>query len=186
MGFVLDLLYDRGRLFGRDKTTMSDWLTFEDDQYTSADLQGQIEKNYAERQSAKSGIPSSLEAIPHYGVFSTLPEPPENQPYSTSLFHHLRQANLLVTEIETEPNLADSAATRVPILGPLWKRVRQEAHHLVLFYVNRLAAGQNQVNAQLIGSMNELTRQNLDLQRQVAELQSRLQRLEPKAKEEGE
>ena len=153
---------------------MSDWLTFQDEVYKSAEVVAKIERSARERTKTQPELLSLIETIPHYGAVSAAPLPPDDLPYSAQLFHHLRQANQLCTEFETEPTLADSAAVRVPVLGAIWRRIRGEAHNLVLFYVNRLAAEQNQLTAQLIGTVNELTRQNIDLQRKVSRLEEKL------------
>jgi hypothetical protein len=80
----------------------------------------------------------------------------------------LKQANK-TPSTAVEPVLAPSPATQMPILGRLWELIRGEMHNLVLFYVNRAVADQNQLNVNLVSALNELTRV---VQAQRAEIES--------------
>ncbi len=145
---------------------MSDWLQFKDDTHTPEKIAAEINTRLATRQA--NPVPD----IPAYGTMSIMPKLTDHD--TQQLAHHLSQANQLYTSFTTDPNLADSAATRIPLLGPLWKRIRGEAHNLILFYVNRSMAEQNQLNTHLIGTLNELARQNVALQQQVQQLQAQI------------
>ncbi len=114
--------------------------------------------------------------FPAFGAAMVCPEPPEGQPYSPDLYHHLRQVNSLYSEVETTSILAPSPATRVPILGRFWKLIREQAHGLVLFYVNRNISHQVKINRHLVSVLNQLTEENQELQRRIIALESEAKR----------
>jgi hypothetical protein len=114
--------------------------------------------------------------FPAFGAAMICPEPPDGLPYSPDLYHHLRQVNSLYSEVETTSILAPSPATRVPILGRFWKLIREQAHGLVLFYVNRSLGHQVKVNRHLVSIVNALTEENQDLQRRLTALEGEVKR----------
>ena len=114
--------------------------------------------------------------FPAFGSAMVCPEPPEGQPYSPDLYHHLRQVNSLYSEVETDSILAPSPATRVPVLGRFWKLIREQAHGLVLFYVNRSVGHQVKVNRHLVSVLNQLTEENQELQRRIIALEAEAKR----------
>jgi len=62
----------------------------------------------------------------------------------------------------------------IPLIGGLLTRARAALHNLVLFYVNRLAQKQSDINGQLISRMVELTRVCQAQQEQIDVLQAQL------------
>lgn len=114
--------------------------------------------------------------FPAFGAAMVCPEPPEGMPYLPDLYHHLRQVNTLYSEVETATILAPSPATRVPILGRFWKLIREQAHGLVLFYVNRSVGHQVKVNRHLVSVLNQLTEENQALQRRIMVLEGQAKR----------
>ena len=121
-------------------------------------------------------------AFPSYGAAIYQGEP-DDLPFDRDLHYFLRLANATFAEAETEPVLAASPATRVPILGRLWGMIRGGAHNLVLFYVNRAVTHQTSVNGYLVSALNRLTavveEQQRTIQRLQAELDAARQRQEP-------
>jgi len=115
-------------------------------------------------------------SFPSYDVTSC-PAEPDDLPYDANLYHHLRLANELYAEADTEPALHPSPLTRVPLFGRLWQRVRPSLHVLILFYVNRALAHQVTVNRHLVSVLNQLTIQVEAQQRTIAALQSDIQAL---------
>jgi len=115
-------------------------------------------------------------SFPSYDVTSC-PAEPDDLPYDANLYHHLRLANELYAEADTEPALPPSPLTRVPLFGRLWQRVRPSLHVLILFYVNRALAHQVTVNRHLVSVLNQLTVQVEAQQRTIAALQSDIQAL---------
>ena len=94
--------------------------------------------------------------------------------YHPDLYHHLHLANKLYTDVETESILASSPATRLPLIGNLWGTIREQAHSLVRFYVNRAVAHEVEVNRHLVNALNLLTAENQRQQRAIAELEEAL------------
>jgi hypothetical protein len=74
--------------------------------------------------------------------------------------------------------------TSVPLIGPLLQRLRQSAHNLVIFYLDRLSDKQIHFNEQLVRTVNRMV-QDLEeepdpagVQAQLATLQERVASLE--------
>lgn len=111
--------------------------------------------------------------FPTYGQV-TYPHKPEDIPYDPNLYHHLHLANTLYTDVETESILAPSPATRLPVIGKLWATIREQAHSLVRFYVNRAVAHEVEVNRHLVNSLNLLTAENQRQQREIVRLQEQV------------
>ena len=86
-------------------------------------------------------------------------------------------ANEVYAIIDTETDLQPSPATRVPILGNLWKMIRDQAHGLVLYYVNRASMHQVNVNREIISVLNRAAIINLEQQRKLLELQAEVEKL---------
>jgi hypothetical protein len=116
--------------------------------------------------------------FPAFGTALVCPEPPEGMPYSADLYHHLRQANSLYAEVETTAILAPSPATMLPILGRFWKVIREQAHSLVLFYVNRSVGHQVKINRHLVSILNQLTEENQALQKRIMALEAQQKKLQ--------
>jgi hypothetical protein len=100
----------------------------------------------------------------------------------TDLQYHLDQANETYNQIWVKMSLAPSPATHVPVLGRLWELIREQAHRLVLFYVEQLASRQVGFNEHVVGTLNRLAAMQQDeitaLRAEVAELRRRLATLE--------
>ena len=102
------------------------------------------------------------------------PGRPDDLPYDPDFYDHLELANELYLQVETEPNLQPSPATRTPGLGKLWVNVRAQAHQLAIYYVNRHISHQAGVNREIIGVLNKLTEINVEQQRKIARLEQEL------------
>ena len=76
--------------------------------------------------------------------------------FPAEFYDHLYQAGMIfdVSTVELE-------VTRIPIpiIGPIIERLRQKFHELVLFYVNRLAAEQAEVNENLLSAISILSQE---------------------------
>jgi len=86
---------------------------------------------------------------------SWVPPPPRNGHLGRELYDELYQANATFDKTYVSPYLTP---TYVPLVSGLWHRLRQAAHNLVIFYVNRLAAAQVGFNAHVVRVLNELVR----------------------------
>jgi hypothetical protein len=118
-----------------------------------------------------------------FPMFGGAPYPPLSPggAYDVDLRHYLRLANDSFVDIETEPVLAPSPATAVPVLGRLWQQIRGGAHQLVLFYVNRAVAQQTGVNRHLVSALNRLTALVEEQQRTIDRLQAEIEALRRRA-----
>jgi hypothetical protein len=76
--------------------------------------------------------------------------------FSPEFYDHLYQAGLTFDVAESKPDVTRSA---IPLLGPLLERIRRKFHELVIFYVNRVAADQSEVNKHLLNSLTVLSRE---------------------------
>lgn len=129
------------------------------------DIMRQIRAHIARRQGQVSGA---------------MMPPPRQGRLRPELYDELYQANVTFNKIALSPYLTP---TRLPFVGRLWHRVRQAAHSLVIFYVNRLAVAQVAFNAHAVRVLNYIVR-SLDedetaerlarLEREVAELRAQL------------
>ncbi|MFN2116989.1 MAG: hypothetical protein ACK2U0_04615 [Candidatus Promineifilaceae bacterium] len=104
-----------------------------------------------------------------------LPDRPDDIPYDPELFDHLELVNEKYTMVPSESDLQPSPATRVPILGPLWTMIREQAHGLVLFYTNRMASHQTGVNQEFVSILNGLTSLSMNQQRKIEKLEIELE-----------
>ena len=95
-------------------------------------------------------------------------------PHDPNLYHYLRLLNEGYAAIDTQPILAPSPATRLPLVGKLWARLRGEVHNLVLFYVNRAVTQQVNVNRYLVSVVNRLTAENEAQERRLLALEEAL------------
>lgn len=150
------------------------FVRLKDSELTSAELTRLIRERLASRGAAGE---ADID-LPKYGATGVPPDPPGDRPYNFSLYHHLHLLNGRYAALDTEPNLAPSPATRVPLLGSLWKLIRRQMHTLVLFYVNRLGEHQTDINQYLVQVVNGLTAENDALAQRVSALEARLAALE--------
>ena len=114
--------------------------------------------------------------FPSFGAV-VYPGRPHDIAYDPDLYHHLKLVNKLYTDVETQPALEPSPALRIPLVGQLWQLIRQEAHNLVLYYVNRSINHDIAVHRHVISVLNLLTAENQKLQRSILALTEELEQL---------
>lgn len=150
----------------------SPWIVIHDEQITSEELVREVERRVEQRRAERGAV--SL-VFPTFGYVSSYPDVPLERRVSPHLFYYLEQANKMPPPT-VEPALAPSPATRAPVVGGMWQRIRGEMHNLVLFYVNKSVREQNRVNANLVSTLNELTRVIQDQQAEIDALRAELRR----------
>jgi len=92
------------------------------------------------------------------------------------LHHHLNQASLHYNRIGVASQLMPRP---VPLVGRLWTAFRREAHNLVIFYVNTLAARQITFNDHALRALNALAQMvRRGSRAEVARLEAELQALQ--------
>ena len=151
------------------------WLEIHDKEVTAVSLMTEIESRVEQRRKQHGRITPHF---PTFGQTAAMPESPEPHE-SPSLYHHLRQLN----ELEGPPVtavLVPSPVTQLPVLGHLWRSIRQQAHDLVLFYVNRANAYNYQTHNQFISALNELVRLTQRQQEEINRLKTELETFQNK------
>jgi len=128
------------------------WIEIHDPEISSANLVREVAAR-ARRRRAEQG-PVEID-FPPFGAAAPVPDAETTRDDVTRLHYFLRQLEQLPPP-ETQPELAPSPATRLPVLGRLWQLARREAHNLVLFYVNRSVAHNAAANRQLSNALNEV------------------------------
>lgn len=144
---------------------MSNWLQLQDSQRTAADLEAQVEAQLAARRQQ-----TDYQPLPFAGIATAVAQTPSsNSPLQTQLAR-LRQLSLTAVV----PMLSPSAASRLPLLGPVWSRFRLALHQLVCFYVNNLADQLNAAEAERLQLLDEISRLAEAQQRQIEQLSQQL------------
>ncbi len=110
----------------------------------------------------------------------TVSDDAHRKPFAREVYDELYEAHLASDRLYVSPYMTP---TRVPILGPIWQRVRSLAHRLVVFYVARLAEAQMRFNAHVVHvldgvvqgiSADETPDKVQQLERRVQALEERL------------
>lgn len=122
---------------------------------------------------------------PQFSTFggSQVPDRPEDIPYDPDFFDHLDRANELYLQVPTEVDLQASPATRMPLLGSMWSTIREQAHGLAIYYVNRNVSHQTGVNREMMGVLNGLTKVTIEQQRTINRLQAEIDSLRARVDE---
>jgi hypothetical protein len=123
----------------------------------------------------------------HFSVFggARFAGRPDDIPYDPDFYDHLEMVNQLYPEVETGIDLQPSPALRVPILGSLWARIREQAHHLVLYYLNREVSHQMSVNRELVSVLNRVEAILLDQKRAIMQLEDEVVELRQRLADSG-
>lgn len=154
------------------------WIELNDEQLTGAELAQTVAKKAQKREQSDGKLALNM---PNFGYAAPMPSPPQGQPYSPNLYHHLQALNELPPP-PTSAELVASPATQLPIIGKIWQMVRGAAHALVLFYVNKVVAHETAVSLHTRSVLHELTRQLQTQQEEITHLRAELQKLK---KDEG-
>ncbi len=151
-------------------------IEIHDPEIDPAQIMEQIRDRVRQRRK-ESDYPRRM--LPMFGAAAYPGEPEKGDP---ELYYHLRQANELYYQIGVEATLASSPATRLPILGPVWKLIRREAHNLVLFYLGKLTQQQVTVNRHLVSTLNRMVVQMQEQQAEIKTLRQELEQLQQASK----
>ncbi|MDW8064561.1 MAG: hypothetical protein RMK32_02880 [Anaerolineae bacterium] len=148
----------------------NEWIEIHDPEINLAHIMEQIRERI-QRRREELGYPRRT--FPTFGA-AAYPGEPEGEEYDPDLYYYLRQANEHFYHLGVEVELVPSPRSRIPLIGPLWDRIRREAHHLVLFYVNKLAQRQVMVNRHLVSTLNRMVVQIQEQQRRIRALEEEL------------
>lgn len=147
------------------------WISLEDPQLSSEALAARVEAQLTRRRQ-KLG-PVTL----RFPNFQAQPLEIDEAGRGKALQEALRQLQTLPPP-PTQATLAPSPATRLPLLGRLWRLIRAQTHELVLFYVNRQLAHQTQTNHLVLRALQTMRTQLAQQEAHRAALESRLATLE--------
>jgi hypothetical protein len=145
-----------------------DLIEIRDPEIDAAAIMAEIRSRIEER---RAGADFEEESFPTFGAATPYPAGPAEAAAESGLYYHLWLANQTYNQAETAPFVAASPATQLPVLGRLWQLIREQAHQLVLFYVNRFVSQQTNVNRHLVSVANELTRELQEQQQQLRALE---------------
>lgn len=147
-------------------TTSGPQLRLTDDEIDPAVLAQTLQERAAQR-------PADPSWWPRYGDSVDRVDGSADE-HRQQLDHHLQRARRLMTDdgALSKPLLASSPATRLPILGRLWQTMRQQAHTLILFYVNRQRGRQAEIDHHLLQTIALLEKENRRLSERLAQLES--------------
>lgn len=140
----------------------------------ASEVMAEIRRRVAER---RLSLGADQPHLPRFGLAADPPRAGEGGAQAetaAALESALRAANEALGQASTAPLLAPSPATRAPVVGELWKRVRRQAHELALFYVNRSVTEQTAMNRHLIGALNALAALAQAQQRQLDHMRAEL------------
>lgn len=162
-------------------------LKFEDPELSPAELEREAVSALARRaRSAETEI--NLDSLPRFDdPYTPLTVDQLSQLNDgETLRFHLHMLNRVVDVVESEPHLAPSSATALPIVGRLWGAIRGQMHQLVLFYVNRSVNQQLRVNHHLVEMVNHLSKTAVEQAKLIEDLKQEIDRLKEDSKEGGD
>jgi hypothetical protein len=151
-----------------------DLIEIDDPEIDVDDIMQEIRERIRRRREAM-GYPRK--SFPAFGA-AAYPGEPETEDFDENLYYHLRKANDTYMTLVVEPVLSSSPATRIPILGRIWRQIRKEAHNLVLFYLGKLAGKQVLVNRHMVSTLNRMAAELQNQQAQVRELRREVKQLQ--------
>jgi hypothetical protein len=133
---------------------MGSWITLHDRVWTPEKITAEV----AGRAKARESELGHLEiSIPPFKYLKDAPQPPQDRPYNIDLYNHLNELNK-APALEIKPAYEVNSPAQIFWLGSIWNRLHAKINDLILFYINRAAQQQSQINEELTISLNELTR----------------------------
>ena len=158
------------------------WIEIHDPEISSADLVGEVAERARHRRDEQGAVEIDF---PPFGTAHPTPDVATAPDDPTRLHYFLRQLDQLPPP-ETQPELAASPASRVPMLGRLWQLIRREAHNLVLFYVNRNVAHNAAANRHVANALNEMAALVQAQQAEMERLREELAQWKDEAQNSGQ
>lgn len=147
-------------------------IEIRDPEINVAEIMEEIRRNIHQRQSEAR---DRKVVFPTFGA--TVPSDTKpTEEMERVLHHHLSQANLHYDKIGVALQFMPRP---VPLIGRLWTAFRREAHNLVIFYVNTLAARQITFNDHVLRALNALAQVVMGKSRaEVVRLEAELRTLQ--------
>lgn len=158
-----------------------DIIEIRDSEIDTQEIMQRIRERVRKRAAQKKGEPW----LPDFG--SEIADiDPSARAFTPKMYYTLRQAREQANRVWVDLLLTETAIQRIPFLGGLWRRMRREAHNLVLFYVNILASNQAAFNNHVVRILSELVgkqEQLLDAENALKQLREEIQALRAELKE---
>jgi hypothetical protein len=146
-------------------------IEIRDPEINVAEIMEEIRRNIRRRRSETQGEDVAFPAFAGLSPATELTDELEKV-----LHHHLSEASLHHNKIGVALQFMPRP---VPLVGRLWTAFRREAHNLVIFYVNTLAARQITFNDHVLRALNALAQMVVRESRvEVARLKAELQTLQ--------
>ena len=108
---------------------------------------------------------------------ATYPDKPDDITYDLDLYHHLDLANQEWSRTGTTLEFRESAISRLPLLGDLWRNLQLKLQGPALFYANRVAERQMAINGEMVEVLNRLLAANQGQKREINALREELNQL---------
>jgi len=159
-----------------------DLIEIHDPEIDPQEIMAEIRERIQKRREELGYIPQQFST---FGG-TKFPGRPDDVPYNPDYYDHLEMVNAVYKEVDTGVDLQPSPALRVPVLGTLWSMIREQAHQLVLYYVNRTVAHQMNVNRELVSVLNITEEMMLKQQRAIIKLQNDVYLLRQRLAEQDE
>ena len=147
------------------------YIEIRDPEIDAEEVMSRIRANIRARQASGCRAP----ALPDFQVLLA------QSANDGALQYHLREAKEAHSRIWVDLSLAPSPVTQVPVVGRIWGLIREQAHRLVLFYLDKLASRQVGFNEHVVGALYQLAaaqEENSSLRKEIAELRQQLTELE--------
>ena len=101
---------------------------------------------------------------------------PQQSDNNAQLLSALTQATECYDQLYVDADITDTSL-------PLFTRVKQSFHQLVLFYVNKLGEKQTRFNDRILRVVNPLVQKQLQQETEIAELKAQIAQLQTKISE---
>ena len=102
------------------------------------------------------------------------PQKPDDIVYDITFYEILDEINQVKRQTGTTLDIRESSINRIPLIGRLWQKLQIQLHRPALFYANRAADRQAELNAQLVEILNKLYAANQEQQREINSLKDAL------------
>ena len=147
-------------------------IEIRDPEINVAETMEEIRRNIRRRHNETRG---GKVTFPNFDA-TVIPDAEPTEEMERVLHHHLSQANLHYDKIGVALQFMPRP---VPLIGRLWTAFRREAHNLVIFYVNTLAARQITFNDHVLRALNTLAQMVMGKsQAEVVRLEAELRTLQ--------
>jgi hypothetical protein len=98
-----------------------------------------------------------------------------------TLRYHLERAHATHDQVWVQMAVFPSPATQLPILGRLWRLVREQAHRLILYYLEMAISKQIGFNRHVVGITSRLAaaqEETAQLREEIADLRQQLREIQ--------